>query len=521
MAALEVVTGRVAVPMLRPALGKPPAWHVALDYIGLFLHYFVATLAAALIFGRCLAVVTKRGRVRHLLAHGALGGAAVLALVPLVVAAPGAFTLVLEAAFATAVILIIVAGIGRTYDMGVQLGLVAIALPLLLHTLREIAAYFSWAGGTPHLLLGIASGGGMAICIFAIVSPYLFAPRPLVRAMTKGWPIVAAMATTVVGAYAVHAWYLDVARAVSLATGVTLRSPRIDPRLALYLLALATLTWTLASCWIATAEARRRIGQGIALVALGGYAFQWSHHYLLPLLGLALIADAARRVRDQELADMPIKTSTPPITDAAWSSYITAVKAHLETVIGASGVHALTTRGDDGVQTSQVIGERRGIAVRTRIERFEGSVISLDIVAGHEFDERSTATLRLSAVQPRSIGAHPLGPPAAPRFASGDATFDERFRVYGNLHAFDRLFDGDVRARATTTLNGWFAYWDRGGVRHRVYPGRGAPLDHPMPLSDLALGGPVTPERLIAVIALLLDIAARGCEPPDDAITTR
>lgn len=511
---VELASDRVAVPMLRPATGGPPLWHAALDYIGLFSHYFVATLAAVVILARSVTAVTKRHDARQILAHVALGLAAVLASVPLVAAMPSAFTMVLEVAFAAAVVLIVASGLGRGRDAGVQLGLFVLAVPLLLHTLQAIGARLVWSGGgLQDIVLGASGAGVIAICLFALVSPYVFAPRPLVVAMTRPWPIVVAMAMAVISVVAVYGWYPDVARATTLATGVPLRSPRVDPRLALYLLALATLTWTLASCALAPAEARRRIGEGIALVALGGYGFQWSHHYLMPLLGLAMIADAAQRVRDQERVGLPIKPNTPAITDAAWSSYLTAVKAHFEAALGASGVHTLTTRGEAGVQTSHVIGERAGIAIRTRIERFEGAVISLDVVAGHEFDERSAATLRLWAVQPRSIGAHPQGPPATPRFLSGDAAFDRRFRLHGDAAAFHRVLDEDVRARVATTIDGWLAFWDRGGVRYRVYPGRGAPQDHPMPLSDLALGGPVTPERLIAVIALLLDIAARGVEP--------
>ena len=43
-----------------------------------------------------------------------------------------------------------------------------------------------------------------------------------------------------------------------------------------------------------------------------------------------------------------------------------------------------------------------------------------------------------------------------------------------------------------------------------MYPGRGAPLVHPMPLSDLALGRTATADRLVAVIELVIEIAARG-----------
>lgn len=515
---LELVANRVAVPMLRPATGVPPAWHAALDYFGLFAHYFVATLAAVVIFARSFTAVAKRDRVRTILAHVAVALAAALALVPLVTAVPSAFTIALEIVFAAAVSFIVGSGFGRGRDLGVQLGLVALAAPLLLHTLHAVGAQLVWSGGAlQDIVLGASGAGVIAICLFALLSPYLLAPRPLVAAMTRPWPIAVAMTMAIISVAAVYGWYPAVARAATLATGVVLRSPRVDPHLALYLLALATLTWTVASCALATAEARRRVGEGIALLALGGYAFHWSHHYLMPLLGLAVIADAAQRVRDQELAGMPIKPSTPTITDAAWSSYLTAVKAHLEAALGASGVHALTTRGESGVQTSHVVAERAGIAIRTRIERFEGAVISLDIVAGHEFDERSVATLRLWAVQPRSIGTHPQGPPASPRFACGEASFDDRFRLHGDAQAFHRLFDQEVRAQVENRLDGWLAYWDRGGVRYRVYPGRGAPVDHPLPLTDLALGGPPTserlvPARLVSVIALVLDIAERGME---------
>jgi hypothetical protein len=175
-------------------------------------------------------------------------------------------------------------------------------------------------------------------------------------------------------------------------------------------------------------------------------------------------------------------------------------------------VHTVTTRGEGGLATTMLVAEKDGLPVRIRIERIEGSVIAFDVVIGREIDEVRGATLCLWAIAPRGLGINPSGPPAAPTFKSGDAGFDDRFRVRGSAQAFQKLFGSSRRARATATLDGWLAYWEREGLRYRVYPGRGAPLDHPLPLSDLALGRPVVPDRFVAVVELLVDIAAQGVE---------
>ena len=102
---------------------------------------------------------------------------------------------------------------------------------------------------------------------------------------------------------------------------------------------------------------------------------------------------------------------------------------------------------------------------------------------------------------------------------TGDEAFDERFKTRGSALAFRQLLDEDLRTRAVNTLDGWLAYWDKEGLRYRVYPGRGAPIDHPMPLSDLALGRSATQaERLVIVIELLIEIAKRGV-PAQPAVT--
>ena len=508
VAVLEVAIERVAVPMWRPQTA-PSYWFTLGDNVGLFLKYFAGTLSMILIGVRVTAALRERRGPRDFVAQIALALAALAAAIPLVVPAPAELSLPLELAFAVAVVALVAAGFARDRDFSAQMGLIVIAVPLLVHTVNVIGAKFLWPEGafdTPGET--VARTGVMALCVAALLSPYVFAPRPFARAVTRPGPVLFAMAIAAVGAVAARSWYATVAKAATLAIGVELNRGQADPRLALYLLAIATLAWTLSSCAIAASSSRRSIGIGIAFVVLGGYAFKWPHHYLLPLLGLALVAEGTRTVRDEELASLPIASETPPIADAAWGSYITAVTNGLKRTLDA--LHSLTTRGEGGLTSSVIVGEKAGMPVRARIERIDGSVIALDVVLGREIDEVRGATLSLWAIPPRALGVNPAGPPAAPLFRAGDLPFDQRFKVRGSALVFSRLFDEGLRARAVAALDGWLAFWEPDGLRYRVYPGRGAPLDHPMPLSDLALGRAATPERLVAVIELLVEIAARG-----------
>jgi len=507
VAILELVVNRVLVKMAAP--GEATWWFTGLDYLGLFFFYFTGTLAALLIGTRVAAAFGQPGRIVDRIATVSLAIAGALAAIPLLVTAPDALSQVLEIAFGVAVIAHVVAATGRDRDLGVQFGLVLVAVPLLLHTASALGAEYLW----PDRIfdgpsVDLARDGVVALCIAALATPYCFAPRPFARAVTKPGPVIFAMMVAAFGAVAARVAYPQVAEAAWRAVGIELNKVQADPKLALYLLAVATLAWTLGSCAIAATAPRRAIGTGLLFIVLGGYAFKWPAHFLLPLLGLSLIAEAARTVRDEELDAAPLSSETPPIADATWGSYLGAITAQLRTTIG--DVQSLTTRGEGGLMSSVIVGTAKGAPLRVRIERIDGCVLALDVTVGAEIDELRGATLTMWAVPERALGANPPGPPAAPLFKTGDAALDERFKTRGNAQVFATLFDDGLRERAVAALDGWLAFWEKAGLRYRVYPGRGAPLDHPLPLSDLALGRPAGPERLVAVIELLVEVAARG-----------
>lgn len=522
VAFLEVAISRITVmrtdqstPLLLPPPG-PPLWYTALEYIALFLSYFVGTLAFGILVVRAVSAIEKMRGVRDTIAHGALGIAAVLASVPLVVNAGKTWTLVIAFAFAAALIAVVANVFGRGRDLGIQIGLPFVIVPLLIHVFKVIGLEFLWPENSyDGPSQDLERYGVIALAIVALATPYCFAPRPFARSVTKPFPIVVAMTVAAVGAVVARLGYVKVAKAASLALGVDMAVGSADPRLALYLLAIATLVWTLASCALADSPSRRTVGAGIALVVLGGYAFKWPHHWLLPLLGVTLLAEAARTVRDEELEAMPIASQTPAIQDATWSTFIGTIVQALRKRL--SDVHSLTTRGDAGLASSVIIGEVNGIPVRTRIDRIDGCVLALDIVVGREIDEVRGATLTLWSVPERGTGPNPPGPPAAPLFKLEDEELDAKFRLRGNAVVFDKLFDAELKARVVGTLDGWLAYWEGEGLRFRVYPGRGAPLDHPMPLSDLAQGKVPPNDRLVAVIELLTDIGTRVLQPQPEA----
>lgn len=534
--AAEVLLGRLLVRGLEkkpvfirgvPQKIVPPTWFVALDYVALFLLYFVAMMGVIVLATRAheLAQASGRGSLRERV-HRVIGGASAAALAAVAAFAALVEPEAVETFLHVALLAIALHQVSRVWtqrvDLGAAIGVTLCAAPIVIYAGASLFSGELWnedqmLGGEARA--GLGRWARSALAMAAIASPYCLAPRPFARAMTRVLPFFVALIVAGCGAAALRLDYVTTVRAVNNVLGLDLRLDAAQDQIALYLLAFATLTWTVVACVTAPSPARRRLGFGLALLVMAGYGFAWPSAFLTAGLGLMLLGDGAVKVREEERATfLPV---TPPIDDEAWQGFVGHTVSALRRLTGDDGaVSAVSVRGEGDHTSTVVVTERHGVPMRLRVERMAHAVVVIDVVCGREVDPGRPATWTAVA-RGGGLGSHPEPPTAGPVVRSDDQPFDERFRCRGDRDSLLGLLDDGLRARAAAGLDGWLAYWDGQSLRHRVFPGQGAPMDHPIPLSELAMARRATPEnveRLIMVLELCAEVAARGLATPHDPI---
>lgn len=557
--AIELVVYRLAVPGFKPIspVEAPPAWHTGLSYVGLFFSYFVSLLALGVVVRQL--VLFARGKHPYWKVVGwalVVSGAAFVTYAgrSLISEPTERDTFLLELFFSTCLLLLIVAQLRLGGDLAVKVGLLLLTAPLLVHFYRD--AGVRWVLGEEALVTGlaerIAAYGQWSMVLCALLTPYCFAPRPFVESAGRLAPLAIGTFVGVVGALVMRQSTEVGLKIASEGLGVDLGSGAPASQIALYLIALGSITWTLVACFIAPSPARRRIGVGLGLVAAAGYGFDWPLQYLAGLVGFMTISGAVHEVVAQERARDAglVRFRTPPIGADAWHAYAVAlvdalrargwqastvsVEDPMVLVFDSEGMRAEAgsqpastavggdlagdgREGDGASRTHVLILDAAPVPVRLLVERMGGAIRLIEVVCGSDpraGGEPPAWTLEARHERRLGLGAHPSPPETtAPLARSGDAAFDRRFRMRDGGDHGARLFDEGMRARATALLDGWLAFWPGRGLIYRVLPGHGAPLDNPIPISQLAFRGAIwegAVDRLVTVLDFLTQLAGRG-----------
>lgn len=521
---LELAIFRLAVPALLPPGDEvPPRWHQGLAWVGLFLFYFATAFAFGVI-ARELYVQLRRGELYHRLLRYALvvTGSALLvaATVSLVWKSTETTTFALDAMFTLAICALVIAQVTSRGDLGARIGLVLLATPLVIHFYAPFALRFI-SGEDIALPEKVQIFGQWSLVFAALATPYCFAPRPFSLSASRIPPLVVAMFVAVISSVIVRRSYEVGMELATRGLGVDLGPGAPTSMLALYIMALAAVTWTLVSCLSSDSGSRRLIGSGLGLVLLGGYAFSWPLQYLVGFAGLVVIGGAAARVRAEETE--PVALRSQPIDPETWQRYVSALVAALRERFADAGPapSAVTVRGDGDVLRTHVVWHHDQIPYRLTAVRHDNRIQHLDLVGGVDVAIEDAPSLTLHArPSPDSTLGHPEPPGGAGKAVhTGDAAFDQRFRTRDRENVANELLDDALRSRAVTMLDGWLAYWSGRALQYRVLPGVGAPLDHPIPISELAVrgvGAPPNVERMVGLIELFADIGSRVLVAPEN-----
>ena len=292
---VEALFGRVIVKGLekKPQLVRgvpeklvPPPWFVALDYVALFLLYFV-TVAGV------LTLVVGRLEARSRSVEGGVGGIAQLAI-------GGVCTLVLAASVAGGATnhggppwlvlgaLVGLAGFVAASTWGAALlrrgpsltlaaGVTLVAVPVIAWATIALLTRRLWTEAEifdGEARASFQSLTRLALVVAALLSPYLLAPRPFTRTILRVVPLVVALVVASVGAVMLRLDYLATISAINRALGLDLEPRAASQFIAFYLLAFATLAWTITACLTAATPARRRLGVGLAIAAVAADALE-------------------------------------------------------------------------------------------------------------------------------------------------------------------------------------------------------------------------------------------------------
>ncbi len=528
VAVAELCVYRLLVPGLRSRVNvEPPLWHSLLTWVGLFLFYFASALAVGVVAHQLWQIVQRRDSHARVLTWMVVPtGALFLALACMsIVAAPSArVTFLLEGSVVLAILTIVVSQITRKGDLGARIGVFFLALPLVIHFYVPFLERFV---REDVLFTGLSdqveSAGFWLVLLAALSMPYCFGARPFFLRAARVGPLAAGLAVGVTGSLLVRTNYVKGLELAQNGFGISVAPAAPSSLVALSLLALSAVAWTLTSCLTVESKHRRLIGVGIGLVVVGGYGFAWPLQYLVGFAGLLAISRGATRVQGEERSQLPLTGVTvPPIRDDHWQVYIESLLEDLRDSSAEDGKQGstVTIRGDEGQQRTHFVYHRDPLVVTVTVERVAGVVHGMDVRIAPSGPEPDAGAETLGApqwslhsYQPSQLGlVHPLPPECTGKELVGSSPeFAKRFHICDSSAWTDSLLDDELSARVLQEVHGWIACWSDGTLRFQLYPGRGAPLNSPIPITSLSFqNGEASNESMLSLLDLLLDLAQRS-----------
>ena len=242
---VELALNRLAVPVLRPpGAQSPPTWHLYLDRIGLFVFYLASTLALGVGTSLVVEIVQRRERLPRVvrIGIGALGGAfLLLATWAILGRPPRLMGFHLETALTTLLVFLGFALTMRPIDGRGRVALFLVTLPFLVHYYGTFAMRIflgleaAQSSSLPDQLRQI---GIYALAGAAILSPLCFAPRPLVRSLTRSAPLGVAVFVGTISALVLRQHYEVGMEIASRGLGIEIGPAAPAPTLALYVAAM-------------------------------------------------------------------------------------------------------------------------------------------------------------------------------------------------------------------------------------------------------------------------------------------
>ena len=321
MVALELAVNRLALPELRPRGHATPLWFYGVDRLAAFVFHLATLLSLGAITYHVHKLVRQGDvllpvpRTTVAILGALFVGTATFAVVS---AHPEALSFHLETSFFALLFVLTLAFLLRPGDLWTKLGLGLVLLPFAVHYAGSLAALR--AGPDGWAMLGqVRHVGHVTLAGAAIASPLCFGPRPFRWALSRPLPVALAAFVGALSAIILRRHHLKGSELAQAGLGIEFGPAAPTSTMALYVIAVGAIAYTLASSLSSAAPARRQIGMGFALVVLAGYAFEWPVQLVSAVMGVIAILRAQLSVAKEErdLGDAS-PFLTPPIADGTW-----------------------------------------------------------------------------------------------------------------------------------------------------------------------------------------------------------